>query len=78
MSDTASIIAPLLLSADECATLAGTSRTTWFGWQAAGLIPAAVLRHGRVVRWSRADIESWVSLGCPSKEVFELHRGPRR
>jgi predicted DNA-binding transcriptional regulator AlpA len=73
MSDPAPITAPapLLLSASECSALCGMSRASWFNLQSCGAIPPACLRRGRLVKWSRATIEKWISLGCPSGERFE-------
>ena len=82
MSDPAPItappVAPLLVDAAGVGRLLGISRASVFNLQATGMLPAAVLRRGQIVRWAISDIELWISLGCPSKEVFELHRGPRK
>lgn len=67
--------APLLLDAAACAALCSVSRATWFSWQASGLIPAAVLRRGRIVRWSRAEIEAWCNAGCPARDRWQVVRG---
>ena len=71
-------VAPMLTDAAGVCRLLGISRASVFNLQATGQLPAAVLRRGKIVRWSCAEIERWISLGCPSREVFELHRGPRR
>ena len=71
-------VAPLLTDAAGVGCLLGISRASVFNLQATGMLPAAVLRRGQIVRWAISDIQLWISLGCPSKEVFELHRGPRR
>ena len=76
---TAAPVAPLLWTAAQCAAAANVSRTVWFSMQACGQIPAACLRRGkRLTRWLASDIILWCNLGCPSKEVFEIHRGPRK
>ena len=71
-------VAPLLTDAAGVGRLLEISRASVFNLQATGQLPAAVLRRGQIVRWAISDIQLWISLGCPSKEVFELHRGPRR
>ena len=67
----------LLIDAAQAAALCDVSRVTWFSWQASGLIPAAVLRRGRVVRWARQEIEAWISAGCPARDRWNVLRGPR-
>jgi predicted DNA-binding transcriptional regulator AlpA len=69
--------APLLLDAAGAAALCGVSRATWFGWQAAGQIPVAVLRRGRVVRWSYAEIVAWIAAGCPARDRWRAVGGRR-
>ena len=71
-------VAPLLVDAAGVGVLLKISRASVFNLQATGQLPAAVLRRGQIVRWAISDIQLWISLGCPSKEVFELHRGPRK
>ena len=68
---------PLLIDALECARLCGVSRVTWFAWQASGAIPAAVLRRGRVVRWSRQEVERWIAAGCPARDRWAVIRGAK-
>jgi predicted DNA-binding transcriptional regulator AlpA len=68
----------LLVDAAGVGVLLKISRASVFNLQATGQLPAAVLRRGQIVRWAISDIQLWISLGCPSKEVFELHRGARR
>jgi predicted DNA-binding transcriptional regulator AlpA len=70
--------APLLIDAAQAASLCGLSRSTWFSMQSCGAIPAAVLRRGRLVRWSRQEIESWISAGCPSRDTWEIVKGSQR
>jgi predicted DNA-binding transcriptional regulator AlpA len=72
------LVVPLLTDAAGVGHLLGISRASVFNLQATGQLPAAVLRRGQIVRWAISDIQLWISLSCPSKEVFELHRGPRR
>jgi predicted DNA-binding transcriptional regulator AlpA len=79
MTATATIAAPapLLLDAADAAALCGVSRATWFGWQAAGQIPVAVLRRGRIVRWSHAEIVAWIAAGCPARDRWQVMKGGR-
>lgn len=60
----------LLLNDLEAAALVGVSRATWHRLRAAGKLPRAV-RLGRCVRWSRSELVSWISAGCPSQEIFD-------
>lgn len=77
MSEAQAVPEPLLLDAEQAAALCSISRATWFHWQASGLIPAAVIRRGRVVRWSRAEIESWIAAGCPARDRWQTMKGAR-
>ena len=70
--------APLLLDAAGAAALCSVSRATWFSMQAAGQIPAAVLRRGRVVRWSYAEIVAWIAAGCPARDRWAIISGRPR
>jgi hypothetical protein len=74
----APIIAPLLIDAAGAAALADVSRAVWFRWQSAGFCPAAVLRRGRVVRWSVDELTAWIAAGCPARDRWNVLRGPRK
>ncbi len=64
----------LLLDAAGAARLCGVSRTTWFAMVAAGRVPPAALRHGRVVRWSRDELAAWIAAGCPAADRWSTER----
>lgn len=70
MSKTKELPAALLLTADECAAMCKMGVATWWRRDSAGLVPRAI-RSGRTTRWSRADVELWVELGCPGRKAFE-------
>ena len=55
----------LLLAAGDVAELLAVSRLTIFRWRAAGRLPPP-LKIGRVVRWRRLEIETWLAAGCPT------------
>ncbi len=76
-TDTAAALSPLLVDAAEAARLCGVSRATWFGWQAAGMIPRPVIRRGRVRRWAVSEITAWLNAGAPSAERWQLLRKAR-
>jgi len=38
----------------------------------------APLRISRSVRWRRDDIDLWVSMGCPSRDVFEASKSAEK
>lgn len=46
-----------------------SSRQCW-KMLSAGRLPSPV-RISRSVRWRSDDIARWVSMGCPSRDVFE-------
>ena len=62
-----------LLTVPQVAKLVGLApRTIW------KLISAArapeVVRLGRSVRLRASDVDLWIRLGCPSREVFEAEK----
>ncbi len=76
--DIAQAPAPLLINAAAAAAMCSVSRATWFSWQACGMIPAAVLRRGQVVRWSAQEVADWCKAGCPSHDRWLVIRGAKR
>jgi predicted DNA-binding transcriptional regulator AlpA len=69
--------APLLVSDRDAAALCGLGRSTWWRLHSAGKTPAAV-KLGRSVRWNRAELEAWISAGCPVRRECEAMRANRR
>lgn len=59
----------LLTCKDVAATTRLSPRQIW-KLLASGRLPAPV-RISRSCRWRGADIARWVSMGCPSRDVFE-------
>lgn len=55
---------PLLVSADEAATLVQVSRSTWMKLKASGGLPKPV-RLARRVLWRVDELKAWVNAGCP-------------
>lgn len=70
--------APLLVDAAQAAALCNVSRATWFNWQASGQIPLPCLSKGRVRRWARQEIESWILAGTPPLSRWTVLRGARK
>ena len=60
----------LLVSARRAAAMCGKSLRTWRTWDAAGWIPRPV-RIGRSTLWRAAELDAWVSAGCPRREEWE-------
>lgn len=56
-------VSPLLISDTASAALLGVSRAHLHRLRSAGKLPPAV-KLGRAVRWSRADLETFVAAGC--------------
>lgn len=54
-----------LLDVRAVAALLDCSARQVFRLSEAGQMPAPV-RIGRLVRWRRAEIDSWLAAGCPS------------
>lgn len=68
---------PLALTASEVAQLLGVSRAHVWRLHKAGKLPEPV-RLGRAVRWSRTEIESWLTAGAPARPAWERLNGPRQ
>ncbi len=49
-----------LLTPIQAAKACGISPSTWHRWEAQGITPKPVIRHGRIVRFAQADIEAFV------------------
>jgi len=64
---------PLLLRAPQAAALCGTSVRTWRTWNVTGKIPRPV-RIGRSILWPYAELQSWVTAGCPDRATWEAVR----
>ncbi|MBN8625036.1 MAG: helix-turn-helix domain-containing protein [Planctomycetes bacterium] len=55
---------PLLIQADELATLLNVSERTLWRLLSAGKIPEPV-RLGRSTRWRLDQVRQWINDGCP-------------
>ncbi|MFO0805090.1 MAG: hypothetical protein U0791_18445 [Gemmataceae bacterium] len=68
---------PLAVDARELAVLLSAS-LRWVRTQdAAGKLPPPVRIAGRVL-WVRAEIESWLSAGCPPRDEWTAMRAARK
>lgn len=59
----------LLLRADAAAELLGISKAHFYRMHNAGKVPMPV-RLGGSVRWRRAELESWIAVGMPSRSKW--------
>ena len=66
----------LLLTARDAAQLCGVSQRTWRSWDAGGRVPRAV-EIGRSKFWRRQELEQWIQLGCPAREVWQSIYGEK-
>jgi predicted DNA-binding transcriptional regulator AlpA len=62
------------LGPSDAAALIGLGRSVFYAWDRRGLVPAPVVRRGRVVRWSRAELEAWVAAGMPPRLQWSARR----
>lgn len=53
-----------LVTAGQLAGILQVSKRTLWRMQSAGRLPCAI-RIGGIVRWRLAEIEKWISAGCP-------------
>lgn len=63
-------IEPVLIDTKEAARICGVARSTFLGWDAAGLCPRPIRLNGRVL-WAVVDLRFWAQLGAPGREAFE-------
>jgi len=63
-----------LLTAKAVGQCLSLSNRQVFRLKSAEKIPAPV-RIGGAVRWRQADIERWITLGCPDRKQFEALTG---
>ncbi len=60
----------LLVDVKDFGLLIDVSTATVWRMRSAGKLPPTVNLSAGCVRWRRADIERWVSLGCPTQQQF--------
>jgi excisionase family DNA binding protein len=63
-----------LLRVTEASKLTGVSTRTFWKLIASGRAPE-VVRIGRAVRIRASDLDQWIKLGCPSRDVLEAAKG---
>lgn len=68
---------PVLLTADELASLLRLSKRTLWRLRSAGKIPPPV-RLGACVRWRVVDIDAWLAAGCPARVDIDGQRHSRK
>jgi predicted DNA-binding transcriptional regulator AlpA len=64
----------LLLLEAECASLCGVGRNTWRNLNDSGRCPRPLHVAGRIRRWRRSEIESWIQAGMPTRSVWEARQ----
>ena len=66
-----------LLTAKALALLLSTSVRSVWRYGSSGRLPATVNSAGSI-RWRRADVEQWISMGCPDQETFNAMQEAER
>lgn len=64
--------APLLLNAQQAASMCGKSLRTWRSWDSAGLVPRPI-RIRRCTLWRSDELWQWIEAGCPRRQEWEKH-----
>src|SRR5262245_55301472 len=64
---------PLLVGADQAASLLGVS-ATFYRLRAAGKIGPSEVRLGGSVRWRLSELQEWVAAGCPGSKEWRSRR----
>jgi len=65
--------APLLIPAEQAATLCGRSRAAGWRDHAAARIPAPVKIGGRTL-WRAEELRHWIDAGCPERKAWDASR----
>ena len=61
----------LLLSTEDAAKLIGVGRTHFYAMHSSGRLGPLPIRLGKRTLWNRAELEDWVSSGCPPRERWQ-------
>jgi len=61
----------MLIPAEIASAMCGLSVRTWRRLDATGKVPRAIVIGGRIRRWNRAEVESWIEAGCPKRREWE-------
>lgn len=71
---------PLLLGAEDAATLLGIGRTLFLSMHSSGELGPLPRRLGRRTLWSREEIHEWVRAECPPRTKWQVMKKdlPRR
>ena len=62
-------VEPLLLRAEQAATLCGLSVSTWYEYMSAGRIPPSI-KIGKARLWRFDILQKWVCWNCPTLDKF--------
>lgn len=68
---------PGLLRAKIAAAYCGHSLRHWQRKDAERAIPAAIPVNGLKL-WRKTDLDRWIDLGCPDRELFQSHQNMRK
>ena len=63
----------IMVGSAQAARLCGVARSTFLGWDAAGLCPKPIRIGGRVL-WSTEDLRLFARWGAPGRETFEAKK----
>ena len=61
----------LLLSANDVGRILGIGLSTVWRHHSAGRLPLPV-HLGGATRWRKDELESWVDLGCPARDKWNV------
>jgi predicted DNA-binding transcriptional regulator AlpA len=64
----------ITVTANGAARLLSISRSQFWKLHALGLVPSPVRIGARTVRWRLEELKQWILAGCPSREIWELHK----
>jgi predicted DNA-binding transcriptional regulator AlpA len=62
---------PLLLNANQAAEILNLSRTGFYNLRITGRFPLKPVSINSKILFKRADVEKWVSAGCPPAKEWE-------
>jgi predicted DNA-binding transcriptional regulator AlpA len=67
------IMSEILLKVGALAQMLDLSKRTIHRLNCTGKIPCPVKINGSI-RWRQSDIDLWIELGCPDREMFNIRK----
>lgn len=67
----------ILINAKELGQRLSLSKRQIFRLNSCEKIPAP-LRIGGSIRWNQSDVDQWIDIGCPDRNIFEARKAGQK